>query len=457
MLLVLFFGTMPAVSAADRFFIETINIEPGETRQLVLSLDNTQPYYGFQADIVLPEGLGFVIENGKPQITLSARADNYAVVSNLVSESCARIGAFSLLHRPVDGESGALAFVAVRAADNFAGGVVSLSNVMFADADGNDADFADSELAIGTKHVDSLYIPDFSISSGQSKTIDLVLDNESSFTAFQTDLYVPEGLAVTDDSFVLASRASSGHALSVKRFDDGHFRIICMSMNNDVFSGNSGAILTFEVTAEQSAAHDLVIELKNNIFSTADAREYVLPVSSCSVTLNPVETEGVKIVYTGSDTLLVGEKVQLGVEFMPANATDKRVSWVSENDEVMTVDSNGLVTALRTGSCWIGVFTPGSPYDENPVSDYKYDLIYLSVTNVDGVDDIELDRMSVTVVNHTVFVSGLSAGVQVQIYGLDGRLIDAAVSSGEILNMQVRASGCYIVRGGTDARKISVK
>ena len=43
---------------------------------------------------------------------------------------------------------------------------------------------------------DRFYIDDFSISPGGTRTISIVLENETAFTAFQTDIYLPEGLSI---------------------------------------------------------------------------------------------------------------------------------------------------------------------------------------------------------------------------------------------------------------------
>ena len=82
--LTLLFGVMSASSASDRLFVESVNIEPGETRQLIFVLENAQAYYGFQADIALPDDLEFVKTNGKIDFKLSSRADaSFSPVSNL--------------------------------------------------------------------------------------------------------------------------------------------------------------------------------------------------------------------------------------------------------------------------------------------------------------------------------------------------------------------------------------
>ncbi len=53
----------------------------------------------------------------------------------------------------------------------------------------------------------------------------------------------------------------------------------------------------------------------------------------------------------GEDTVNSGDTLQLSAECLPKNTTDdKKVVWTSADEEVASVDSNGLVTAKRGGS-----------------------------------------------------------------------------------------------------------
>src|SRR5690606_15476514 len=51
--------------------------------------------------------------------------------------------------------------------------------------------------------------------------------------------------------------------------------------------------------------------------------------------------------------LKVNATAQLGAEVAPANATNKNVSWTSNNTAIATVSASGLVTAKAAGSAVI--------------------------------------------------------------------------------------------------------
>ena len=52
-----------------------------------------------------------------------------------------------------------------------------------------------------------------------------------------------------------------------------------------------------------------------------------------------------------------GDTIQLTATVLPTDATDQTVSWTSDNTDVATVDSSGLVTAVGTGTATITVTT----------------------------------------------------------------------------------------------------
>lgn len=385
--LALLVGAMSAALAADRFYIDAVNIEPGETKQLAFMLDNSQEFFGFQTDITLPEGLEFVESNGKVDFKLSSRADaSYNTVSNLLANGSLRVGAFSTTHTAISGNSGALMYANVHASDDFTGGTLAMSDILFVNTSDNDVKLPDFTIELGTKHNDRFYIPDFKIAVGETKTISVVLDNETPFTAFQSDVFLPEGLNIVANSFKLTSRGSSSHKVSAKSFTDGRTRIICLSLSNDVFTGNSGALLDFDVTATKDVAETAVIEMKNQIFSMANAREYVIPNSQTIVTSERALVESITLDQS-SLSLVVGDLKIVTATVLPSFASTKEVEWKSADTTVATVSQSGLVTAVGIGKTTISA----TAVDGSDVTA----TCEVSVSGI-SVTDIMLSRTSVS-------------------------------------------------------------
>ena len=59
--------------------------------------------------------------------------------------------------------------------------------------------------------------------------------------------------------------------------------------------------------------------------------------------------------------LKVSEKLQLVSTIFPENSLDKSVRWKSSDDNIATVDNNGLVTANSIGECIITSTSVGNP------------------------------------------------------------------------------------------------
>jgi uncharacterized protein YjdB len=64
-------------------------------------------------------------------------------------------------------------------------------------------------------------------------------------------------------------------------------------------------------------------------------------------------------------TIVSGNTYQLEATVLPADACDKSVTWTSNNENVATVDSNGLVSGVTTGSATVTVTTVDGGFTKN--------------------------------------------------------------------------------------------
>lgn len=136
---------------------------------------------------------------------------------------------------------------------------------------------------------DRFYIEDFSISAGETCMVSIMLDNETAYTAFQTDIYLPEGLIVEQEDgdyiFDLTSRKGRDHNIASQVQADGAIRIMSYSPSIKTYSGNSGALVTFNVTATDNAGGEITIELKNTLFTTKTGTEVAFNDETCHVNI----------------------------------------------------------------------------------------------------------------------------------------------------------------------------
>lgn len=186
---------------------------------------------------------------------------------------------------------------------------------------------------------DRFYIEDFEIAPGETKTVSILLDNVMEYTAFQSDIYLPEGL--TASNFALTSRKHSNHTFSTSILPDGGIRLLCYSVRLKPFTDNSGALVTMDVTASEDFAGSATVSVLNTIFTTVQGVEVALDNESCSVSIPTAiligDVNDDKAVDIDDVTMLIN--VVLGNITSGYNAVNANVFA----DEVLDIDD---VTAL---------------------------------------------------------------------------------------------------------------
>lgn len=165
-------------------------------------------------------------------------------------------------------------------------------------------------VAIGAAANDRFYIEDFTIAPGETCTVSILLDNETAYTAFQTNIYMPEGLVIEredgDYIFDLTDRKSRDHNISSQLQADGSIRIMSYSLRINPYSGNSGALVTFNVTADADFSGPAAISLKNTLFTTTAGEEIPFGDEDCTVTTGLIgDVNGDGIISIGDVTLFI--------------------------------------------------------------------------------------------------------------------------------------------------------
>lgn len=127
---------------------------------------------------------------------------------------------------------------------------------------------------IGIAEADNVfYIQNTSLNAGAKQTLSVSLANTDEITGFQFDLKLPSGITVNttlndDDETVpdisLTERKKSKHQLSCAQQADGSYRVVVLSMSNQTFKDNDGAIVNISVTAASTlTSGSYAVELKN--------------------------------------------------------------------------------------------------------------------------------------------------------------------------------------------------
>lgn len=129
----------------------------------------------------------------------------------------------------------------------------------------------------------------------------------------------------------------------------------------------------------------LVVDLEHGIYIfelKATDNNQATATAQLSITVNLEQEIGVSNVELNTDklTLSPNEEKTLTVNILPPEATNKTVSWESDNTNVATVDDNGKITAKSVGTANITVTTDDG--DKKATCEVTLTAINIPVTGV---------------------------------------------------------------------------
>lgn len=119
----------------------------------------------------------------------------------------------------------------------------------------------------------AFYIQETKLDAGAKQTLSVSLANTDEITGFQFDIKLPSGITVNttlnDDNetvpdISLSERKKSKHQLRCAQQADGSYKVVVLSMSNQTFRDNDGAIVNISVTAASTlTSGSYAVDLKN--------------------------------------------------------------------------------------------------------------------------------------------------------------------------------------------------
>lgn len=213
--------------------------------------------------------------------------------------------------------------------------------------------------ALSANAIDMLYMNDFTITPGETKTVEIMLDNDSVYTALQADIVLPEGMTIEQENddfiFYLTGRKGSDHTISSAVLSSGAIRIFITSQTLKTFVGNSGALVTFNIIADDTLNGNKTITMKNVMATDEDRVLHYFPSTTCIVT--KYEPVNVASLVTTSCDIPQGLRVKFNVGVNPDNAENKNLAWTSNNESIATVATDGTIETHATGTVTITATT----------------------------------------------------------------------------------------------------
>ena len=375
----------PFAAMADSFKVEAVDLEPGTTGTLKFTLDNSQDCYGFQADVTLPEGLEAVTGTDGQYISLSDRASAeaaYVVESNKKGTGLI-IGTYSTAHKPFTGNSGVIATMQVNVTDKFNGGDVSVSNIYLIDVNDKDVTLDPATTAIGVlpsaisfsrtslilKVEETTTLePKITPSNAESKT---TISWSSSAPAVATVSEKGLVTAVSEGEAVITATTSNGKTASIKAtVSTNVIAVTEITISKTTLELTEGDTDKLSATISPANASDPSVSWhsSNESIVTVDENGNIKAVkagsatitaeasngktATCTVTVKGIPVDGITLSQSAL-TLTEGENATLTATVTPANASDKTVTWSSNDTAVATVDATGKVTAVAPGTATI--------------------------------------------------------------------------------------------------------
>ena len=395
------------VMADNRFYISDFSVDPGATVDVSIMLDNdVTDFASFQADLYLPSGLELVQQYNEDDdeyyvFSLTTRArSRMSIGSATQSDGAVRMMLTQTIGstmQTIKDTSGAMVTFQVKASDSASGTLyMNLRNIVFTTTSSAQYNLQDSQTQVtvtGSTNPDPdpstgnrFYISDFSVDPGATVDVSIMLDNDvTDFASFQADLYLPSGLELVqqynedDDEyyvFSLTTRARSRMSIGSATQSDGAVRMMLtqtIGSTMQTIKDTSGAMVTFQVKASDSASGTLYMNLKNIVFTTSTSTQYNLQDCQTKVTVTGSSASAFAIT-TDETNLFTGMSQKLKTS---GNVTN--VAWTSNNNAVATVSAEGVVNAIAPGTAIINCTA-----SDNSTASFTVNVLSIGDINRDG-------------------------------------------------------------------------
>ncbi|MBQ5750904.1 MAG: leucine-rich repeat protein, partial [Bacteroidaceae bacterium] len=185
-----------------------------------------------------------------------------------------------------------------------------------------------------------LAMNDLVIAHGETAGIEVALDNEAPYAAFQVDVTLPEGLTVND--ITLSNRLNATHSMMWRMQDDNTLRVVVFAVDNSAVADNSGALFTIEVTADAAFEGGNIVA-DNAIFTVRDLTTHHLDTAVAGAK----NTAGIDGTYTTDRIYTMGRTIVIEstcdqVAYITTTGGAMRAEEVKAGRNEITLSQQGL-------------------------------------------------------------------------------------------------------------------
>lgn len=335
-----------------------------------------------------------------------------------------------------------------------------------------------------------LYLQGNAEAPASAPEVDIMLDNYSAVTALQLDVRYPHSHFTLEPSDISLAARADNHIVSASRLDDSTLRVLVLSMQNQPFAGNSGAVARMRLHAFDSLdMQSYPITIGNITSGCTDGVDRLSSIQTTGWfatrvvydTVVITDTAFVDVPYTVHDTIAIHDTVTLTVY------TDVPIHDTTYITQIDTVTNTVYDTVTLTvyvdlpvhdttwihDTTWVDNYI--TIYDTTWVDNYItiydtivrtdtirlpsdtvfitiYDTIYDTVYISDqGIVETATSTVKVYASHGNIVVEG-SMGNLVYLYDAVGRLLamrrSEEVHDGTPLRFETPATGTYMVKVG---------
>ena len=238
---------------------------------------------------------------------------------------------------------------------------------------------------------------------------------------------------------------------------------ILLNQNSAILVEGNSLQLTATIEPVNASNKTLIWESSNSEIATVDANGKVIALKQGNTTITAISADGSNIsascivtviklvssIYI-SDPLInmrKGEQTTITAYALPLDATNPCLRWSSEDNNIASV-KDGTITAIAAGATNIVV--------ESMDGSNIIEKCLITVEDPSGVDLISSEALDISALNGTIFISNVPIDQVVNIFRINGTLVESEISTGELITYQPSAKGVYIVVVGTHCYKVVI-
>jgi uncharacterized protein YjdB len=227
------------------------------------------------------------------------------------------------------------------------------------------------------------------------------------------------GISILPESIQLNSGNSQQLTATITPTDAANKNIFWSSVDESVAIVSSTGL----VTAVSDGNTTIIGTTEDGGFIDSCVVTVVIPVSSVSVTPEEIN-------------IAIDATQQLTATILPIDATNKNISWSSDNSAIASVDQNGLVTGVSIGSTVVSVTTEDGDKTDDCV-------VNVATSAVNELTNLNIELYPNPAVK-TIFFNNLPAGSVIKLLDVNGQVLYSSDKTDKI-DIENYCAGTYYV------------